>query len=124
MTQTCDNLAQQLKSLGGSIRLLQRQAGDVAARSRQRLNHAGADRVSHRREHDRNDRRRVLCCERLRGSGRDDDIDFESDQLGGDLRQTLKALVWPTVLDGDGAALDPTEFAQPLHEGEEALALN
>jgi len=53
--QTRDNVAQQLKSLAGSVGCLQRQASGIAARSREGFDHTGADRVSHRREHNRDD---------------------------------------------------------------------
>ena len=51
-----------------------------------------------------------------RGSRRDDDIDLEPDELGRDLGEALDAALRPAILDRDGAALDPAEFAQPLHK--------
>ena len=50
------------------------------------------------------------------GSRRDDDIDLEPDELGRDLGIALAAPLRPAILDRDGAALDPTEFAQSLHK--------
>ena len=100
-----------------------RQAGDVAARSRQTRDQAGADRVSRRREDDRDDRCRLLCREDRRGSRRDNDIDLETDELGGDLSGALAAALRPAILDRDGATLDPTEFAQSLHKSGGPLAL-
>ena len=44
--ETGDNLAQEFEPLASKIGLLDRQAGDVAARSRQARDQAGADRVS------------------------------------------------------------------------------
>ena len=49
-------------------------------------------------------------------SRRDDDIDLEPDELGRDLGEALAASLRPAILDRDGAALDPAEFAQPLHK--------
>src|ERR1700722_1874736 len=46
----------------------------------------------------------------------DDDIDLESNKLGDDLRNALGFALSPAVLDGDGAPLYPTKFAQPLRE--------
>src|SRR5262249_19663346 len=37
--------------------------------------------------------------------------------------QTLVAPLRPAIVDGDGAALDPTEFAQSLDKGGDAQAL-
>jgi hypothetical protein len=45
------------------------------------------------------------------------------DELGHHLGEALVASLRPPILDGDGAAFDPTEFAQLLHKGEEALAI-
>ena len=58
-----------------------------------------------------------------RGSSRDDDIDLEADELGRDLGVALGAALRPAILDRDGAALDPAEFAQPLHEGADPMAV-
>src|SRR5262245_25427040 len=51
-----------------------------------------------------------------------DDVDFEPDQLGCDLREPLAASLPPPYLDRDVAAVDPTEFAQALHERGKQLA--
>ena len=83
---------------------------------------AAADRVARQREHDRDDRCRLLCRED-RGSRRDDDIDLEPDELGRDLGEALAASLRPAILDRDGAALDPAEFAQPLHKSGEVHGL-
>ena len=114
--ETGDNLAQEFESLAGKIGRLDRQAGDVAARSRQARDQAAANRVRRRREHDRDDRCRLLCRENGWGCLRDDDIDLEPDELGRDLGVALAASLRPAILDRDGATLDPAEFAQPLHK--------
>jgi hypothetical protein len=41
-----------------------------------------------------------------------------------DIGITLGASLPPAVLDRDGAALDPTEFAQPLHKGSNPILPN
>jgi putative transposase len=79
--------------------------------------------ISERREHDRDDRCRLLCCEDWWGVMRENDIDLEPDQLGGDLREALGASLRPANLDRDIAAVDPTKFAQPLNKSGELLAL-
>ena len=56
------------------------------------------------------------------GSRRDNDIDLEPDELGRDLGEALAASLRPAILDRDGAALDPAEFAQPLHKSGGPLA--
>jgi hypothetical protein len=52
----------------------------------------------------------------------DYDIDFQPDKLGRDLGSALVAALRPTILDRDGAPLDPPEFAQPLHKTGNPLA--
>src|SRR5262249_56049389 len=74
---------------------------------------AAADRVSRRRKDVRDARCRLLCRDRCFGSRCDNDIRLEPDKLGRDLGIALGASLAPTVLDCDGAALDPAEFAQP-----------
>ena len=58
----------------------------------------------------------------LRGSRRDNDIDLEPDELGRDLGEALAASLRPAILDRDGAALDPAEFAQSLHKSGDPFA--
>ena len=87
------------------------------------LDHADADRVTHRREHDRDDRRRLLCCNGGRRCGRDNDIHLQPNELGRGLGEPLVASLRPPILDGDGASLVPTEFAKSLHKSVEALAI-
>jgi hypothetical protein len=118
------HLAQQFEFLTTSIRYLVRQTGDVAARSRQTSDQAGPDRVRHRREHDRDDRCRMLCREGCRGCHRDNDIDLEPGKLGRDLGEAFLASLRPAILDRDGAILSPTKLAQSLHKSGEALALS
>src|SRR5262249_8020231 len=80
------------------------------------------DRVGRHCEDDRNDRRCLTCCEQ-RAPRCDDDIDLEPDELGGDLGKAFAASLCPAILDRDGAALDPAEFAQSLDESGGVLTL-
>ena len=92
---------------------LDRQSSDVAARPRQTCDQAAADRVDRQCKDDGDDRCRLLYC----GDGgfrRDDDVDLQPDELGRDLGVALGAALRPAILDRDGAALDPAEFAQSL----------
>jgi hypothetical protein len=81
-----------------------------------------AHRVPRQRKDDRDDRCRLLCCGDC-GSRRDDDIHLEPDELGRDLGVAFAVSLRPAIRDRDGATLDPTEFAQPLHEGGDPLAV-
>src|SRR6516162_9473351 len=53
-----------------------------------------------------------------------DHIDLESDKLSGNLAEALGTSLRPTILDRQGATLDPTEFAQSLDKGGLALAID
>jgi hypothetical protein len=64
----------------------------------------------------------LLCREDWCGCVRDNDIDLESDELGGDLAGALGASLQPAILDRDIATLDPAEFPQPLHKSRGPLA--
>jgi hypothetical protein len=77
---------------------------------------AAADRVGPNGEYD-GDSRRGLLYSAHRGARRHDDIDLETDELGRDLVEPLVAAFRPAKLDRDGAAVDPGQIAQPLHEG-------
>jgi hypothetical protein len=77
-----DHLAQKLKTLAGRIGLLERQSGEVAARTRQANDDTGADRIHLRGKDDRDNLRGLLGREeRCRGPC-DDDIDLELDECG------------------------------------------
>src|SRR5262249_61474629 len=59
--KTDNNLTQKFKSFASRISVLHRQAGDVAPRTLQARDKAGAKWVICRREHDRDDRWGLLC---------------------------------------------------------------
>ena len=80
-----------------------------------------ANRVGRHREHDRDDRCRPFGVEH-RPSHRDNDIDLEPDELGGDFGEAFAASLRPAILDRDGATFHPTKFVQPLHKGGNRLA--
>jgi hypothetical protein len=58
------------------------------------------------------------------GCIRDNDIDVKPDELGRDLDEALAAPLRRPILDRDGATLDPADFAQPLQQGSDPLALD
>src|SRR5262249_1823244 len=109
-TEARDHFAQESEPLASNIIRLKRQPSDVAARSRQTVDKSVWDRVPCRGKHDRYDRCRLLCREDLWGSRRDNNVDLEPDEVGRDLSEALGAAFRPTILDCDGAALDPIEF--------------
>src|SRR5262249_28039592 len=90
-----------------------RQAGDETE----------ANRVIRVREHDRDDRCRLLCRDDCWGCCRNNDIDLELDKLGRDLDEPLAASLRPAILDRNIAIFNPTELAQPLHKASARLAL-
>src|SRR5262245_13423878 len=103
--------------------MLTRQAGDVAARSRQTLDDACANRISRSREHDRDHRCRLLGRERRESVVRHDNIDLKPDELGGDLGKSLVASLGPAILDCEIAAVAPPQFPQSPNKGGSPFAL-
>ena len=120
--QVGDNLAKQRESFADKVRCLHRQAGDVAARSRQARDQAHANRIVHQCEDDGHRRRRLLCGERRVAAG-DNDIHLEPRQLGGQLRRAIGASLRPAIFDCDCPSLGPAEFVQAPHKSGGPLAL-
>src|SRR5262249_5609197 len=54
---------------------------------------------------------------------RENDIDFQPNELGGELGETFAASLRPAIFDRDGASFNPAEFAQSLHKSSGQLAL-
>ena len=54
---------------------------------------------------------------------RENDIDFQSNELGCELGEAFAASLRPAIFDREIAAVDPTEIAHSLHEGGGPLAL-
>src|SRR5262245_27979635 len=103
--------------------MLTRQAGDVAARSRQTLDDACANRISRSRKHDRDHRCRLLGRERRESVVRNNNIDLKPDELGGNLSKSLAASLGPAILDCEIAALVPAQFPQSPDKGGGPFAL-
>jgi hypothetical protein len=80
--------------------------------------YTGANRVTCRREYDRDDLRRPLGCSDGVGSFCDNDFDVELDELGCNLGIALAAALCPAIRDCDVATLDPTQCAQSLNKGD------
>src|SRR5262249_32223067 len=95
-----------------------------AAWSRQTGDKTGANRIIGRRDHDRDDRCRLLCSDDCWSCRRNNEIDLQSSELGGELCEALSASLRPAVFDRNIAILNPTELAQSLHKSGDPLALN
>src|SRR5215469_11772612 len=98
-----------------SIRLpasgcLKREAGDLAARLGQTGDQPTTDRIDPDRK-DNWDRRGRLAHGRHGAAHGDNNIDIGADEFGRDFGVALSAPLRPTIFDGDGPVLDPTEFA-------------
>ena len=91
---------------------------------RARLATSGPDRIVYRREHDWDDRCRLLCREGCWGCHRDNDIDLEPDELGRGFCVALIAALCPAILNRKVATVDPSEFTEPLHKSGNPLVLD
>src|SRR5262249_55540764 len=102
---------------------LARQPRDVAARARKTGDNGAAHPVGRGREHERNRRCRLLCCEGSRSIVSDNDIDLGPNKLVCEISQALSVSLGPAILDREIAALDPAQLAHSLHEGGGPVAL-
>src|SRR5262249_30650134 len=53
----------------------------------------------------------------------DNDIDFESDELGREHGGAIAASLRPAILDDEVATFDPAEYAQPLQKSSDPMAM-
>ena len=103
-------------SLANGISALDRQTGGITARSCQTRDEAAANRVPYIREHDRDDRCRLLRRKNIFGPPGNNNIHFLLHELGNDLGGALAAALCPAKLDRDRTTFDPAEFPQSLHK--------
>src|SRR5207253_552568 len=108
------HVADELDAFAGQFRGDARNSGDVAARPRKAGDEPGADWIS-RVRHDDGDFVRGLLC-RLSGGGEpgDDDVDLETDQLGGQLRKPVELSVRRSKLVTNVLPFDIPEIAHAL----------
>src|SRR5262249_46541063 len=94
------------ESLGRKIGLLDRQAGDVAARFSQTCDQAIAHRVDCHRKNNRNGRCHLHYCGDSATNG-DNNVHLQADKLSSDFGVPLGAPLRPAILDCDVTVLDP-----------------
>src|SRR5262249_12332416 len=97
--------------------------GDVAARPPKQTPHAGTDWVRRYRENNRYECGRLFRRKSCFGPGREYEINFDPDEFRCDLGRAFAASFRPVIVNDDGAAFDPPQFAQPLHKSGHPLAL-
>src|SRR6266516_4153832 len=90
--------------------------GSVAARPRQALDEAGADRVDDSREYDRHGTGCLLQRRHHRAGSRQDHVRRECDQFHGVSAAAHGIVRVPAIIDPHVAALVPAEFLQSLPE--------
>jgi len=90
---------------------LKRQPGDVAARFSETCDQAAADRIDCHRKDNWNDRCH-LSHGRDRATNGDNDVDLQTNKLGGNFGIALGPAFRPAILYCDVAVLDPAELAQ------------
>jgi len=54
---------------------------------------------------------------------RENDIDFQPNEVGSELGKAFAPSLRPAIFDRDGLSFDPPEFAQSLHKRSGQLAL-
>src|SRR5204862_7116909 len=88
--------------------------GDIAARSCQTRNNSTSDWIGRSSEYDGNCRARLLSSPNSRVRGGDDQINFETDQFGGKVRQPVEFPFCISVLKENIFSFDIPKLAQPL----------
>jgi hypothetical protein len=108
---------EELRLLGDQILELRGQSREVAPGAREARDQTRGDWIDQDDE-DHGDRARRLLhdADRMR-PGRDDDVDLELNELGGERRDSLSVPVRPPIFDRHGLALGPAQLAEPLSEG-------
>jgi hypothetical protein len=92
------------------------QACDIAARPRQAFDKTGSKRIAGWRHNDGYRRRRSFRGVHGRRLGSNNDIDLETNQFGGQFRETTELVIGRTKLNLEVLADDISEFAQPVIE--------
>src|SRR6202008_1172269 len=98
------------------IRPLQGQTGNVTAWSRQVRNQAAANWIVGKCQHHGNNPGGLLDGE-AGGSPGENDIHLEPEEFGSALHEAFVLSFSPAILDRAGAAVDPPELVEPIHEG-------
>ena len=113
LAQSRDNFTQEFDPLTDGLSQLNRQASNVAARPRQTCDQTVANRITCRREDDRDRSRCSLYREDIGVTAGHNDVDREADELGRNLASARNEAVRPAILDLDAPAIDPTKFPEP-----------
>src|SRR5262249_55118983 len=109
-----------LQALAGDLgRRLRAQPGDVTARPGEGVNEPKGKWIGGERHDDGNRSGRLLRGLHGRVCCRDDDVDFELHQLGGQVGESFILPMSPSPFDGDVLTLYVPELAQPLAESQD-----
>ena len=94
---------------------MKRETGDITARLGQTRDQPTTDRIDPNRKNNWNRRSRLAHGRHGAAHGYNN-IDLRADEFGSDFRIALGAALRPTIFDGNGAVLDPAEFAQARYK--------
>ena len=115
------DLQKRLDPLAAHLRLERAEAGDIAAGLRQALHEAGADRIRHHEEHDRDRLRELLSGRKPQRAVGDDDVGRLLDEVSGVRLGPLVIASVPADVQSDIAAVVPAETLQSPAEAVDAL---
>jgi hypothetical protein len=111
-----DDLLKELDALRVQLAPKERRSGNIRVGPAVAGHEAALHRIADDRHHDRDGRRRLLRRKGGWGSLRDDDVDLQPDQLGGEGRQAVVVAVGPPVFDGDVLPHQVPVFLKALDE--------
>jgi hypothetical protein len=112
---------QQFQPFRGEIAHLNAYPSEIPARSRQRGNKAGTNRVAGPGKYNRDRLGCGLSRLRRRCPDGEDNVRLKTDELGGEIRKDLGCFLRVAPLEGDVLPLGPAEVSQSLRERLEGL---
>ncbi len=124
VAQVGQEVAEQVDALADAIGELERQASCVTAGIGQARDQAVADGIAHGGEDNRDRVGSFLRGDDLRVAGGEDEIDRPTDKLGRDFARARHHALGEPRINGNVAALRPTEIGKPLHEGSDARPID
>src|SRR5262249_19299905 len=100
----------------GQLRVHLRQPCDVAAGPRQAVNKPTRHRITRSRHNDRDCPGSVFGSESIGSNRSHNDVNFETDEIGCEVREPLIPTLRISILDADVPSLNPSEIAETLPE--------
>jgi hypothetical protein len=114
--ETRNNFTQDFEPLTGGIALHEGKAGDVPARPRKSCDQTAAHRIAYYSYDNRDRCRCSLRRETMGVTACQNDVNFKSDEFGGNLASAFDEAIRCATFDDHAAAFNPAKFTEPLRK--------